>query len=271
MIPKANFHTHTTYCDGRESAEEMVLAAIQKGFTALGFSGHCYTDYDESYCMKKEEIPLYLKEIEELQKKYGNQIAIYKGVEQDFYSKESVEPFDYAIGSVHYVKSGDAFLCVDESEERCKKDIQEFYGGDAYAYAEEYCRTVGQVLDKTKADIIGHFDMVSKFNEQSQLVDTSHTRYQKEAMEAVDALIGKGKPFEINTGAIYRGLRSEPYPSLNIWKEIQARGGDILFSSDSHDGNSMGFYFEELGKLALEIGFTRALIWTPQGFEEIGL
>ena len=35
-----NFHTHTTYCDGKETAEQMVQAAIAKGFTRLGFSGH---------------------------------------------------------------------------------------------------------------------------------------------------------------------------------------------------------------------------------------
>lgn len=41
-----NFHTHTTYCDGKNTAEEMILAAINQGFTALGFSGHSHTSID---------------------------------------------------------------------------------------------------------------------------------------------------------------------------------------------------------------------------------
>ena len=32
-FPNMNFHTHTTYCDGKETAEQMVQAAIAKGFT----------------------------------------------------------------------------------------------------------------------------------------------------------------------------------------------------------------------------------------------
>ncbi len=36
----ANFHTHTVFCDGRNTPEEVVLSAIEKGFSAIGFSGH---------------------------------------------------------------------------------------------------------------------------------------------------------------------------------------------------------------------------------------
>ncbi len=52
-----NFHTHTTYCDGKETAEQMVQAAIAKGFTRLGFSGHGFNDFrpedQEVWCMRQ--------------------------------------------------------------------------------------------------------------------------------------------------------------------------------------------------------------------------
>ena len=35
-----DLHTHTTYCDGQHTTEEMVLAAINKGMKRIGFSGH---------------------------------------------------------------------------------------------------------------------------------------------------------------------------------------------------------------------------------------
>ena len=47
-----NYHTHTIYCDGNNTPEEVVVAAIQKGFYSIGFSGHAYTSYDLRYCMK---------------------------------------------------------------------------------------------------------------------------------------------------------------------------------------------------------------------------
>ncbi|MDP4119064.1 MAG: PHP domain-containing protein, partial [Bacillota bacterium] len=39
---KTNFHTHTVFCDGNDTVEELVRAAEEKGFDALGFSGHSY-------------------------------------------------------------------------------------------------------------------------------------------------------------------------------------------------------------------------------------
>ena len=60
-----NFHTHTTFCDGQNTPEEMVLAAIEKGFSALGFSGHGYTTFDTSYCITDTDG--YCREIKRLQ------------------------------------------------------------------------------------------------------------------------------------------------------------------------------------------------------------
>ena len=37
---KADFHTHTTYCDGKNTPAEMVKAAYDMGFTDFGISGH---------------------------------------------------------------------------------------------------------------------------------------------------------------------------------------------------------------------------------------
>ena len=58
---KTNFHTHTTFCDGKNTAEEVVLSAIEKGFSAIGFSGHGYTPFDLRYCM--QDMEGYIKEI----------------------------------------------------------------------------------------------------------------------------------------------------------------------------------------------------------------
>lgn len=266
-----NFHSHTNFCDGKETAEEMVQAAVEKGFTALGFSGHSYTWFDESYCMSKAGVLAYQEEIARLQKVYQEQIRLYCGVEQDFYSDEPTTGFAYAIGSVHYIKKDNRFLCVDETAERTTENIRESFGGNPYAYAQAYFETVGRVLERTDADIIGHFDLITKFNEDNRFFDTTDRRYQKYGMEAIAALLPYDRPFEINTGAIYRGLRTMPYPAVAFLCEIQKRGGKILLSSDSHDGASLGFYFNEVIALAKELGFSSTMVWTPTGFTEIGL
>ena len=45
---KQNLHTHSIFCDGKDTIEEMTLEAISKGFDILGFSGHGYLDVDTS-------------------------------------------------------------------------------------------------------------------------------------------------------------------------------------------------------------------------------
>ena len=78
-----DLHTHSYYSDGKASPEEMVLAAIEKGLAEIGISDHSYTFFDESYCVKKDKIAAYKKEIAALKEKYKGKISVLCGVEQD--------------------------------------------------------------------------------------------------------------------------------------------------------------------------------------------
>ena len=42
----SNFHTHTTYCDGKDTPRALAEEAMRLGCPALGFSGHSYTAFD---------------------------------------------------------------------------------------------------------------------------------------------------------------------------------------------------------------------------------
>lgn len=271
MIPKANYHTHTKYCDGKNTAAEMAKAAFDKGFTHLGFSGHGYTDFDQSYCMSKENIQNYLRDIAAVKAEYAGKMEVYAGVEQDCFSTEPTDIYDYAIGSTHYVYKDGLYHTVDESEEKTNAIVREFFGGDFLKYAAAYFEAEAQVVTKTKPDIIGHFDLISKFNEGNKYFDMDEKAYRFLALEAMEELLGTGVPFEINTGAMYRGLRTEPYPSYGLLKELQKRGGEIVLSSDSHDCDSIGFAFREVAQACREFGFRYTKIWTPEGMKEIPL
>lgn len=249
-----DLHTHTTYCDGKNTPEEMVQAAIKKGLSRIGFSGHCYTFFDESYCMSKANVENYRAEIAALKEKYKGQIDILCGVEQDYYCTERTAGFDYAIGSVHYVKAGDAYLPVDCSKEELLDGVNKYFGGDIYAFAEEYFRTVGDILAKTGTDIIGHFDLISKFNEDGHLFNENHPRYIKAYTDAIDRLLPYGKPFEVNTGAIARGYRTHPYPSRAQLAYIAKKGGSVILSGDTHAAENLCYEHEKWQKVCEEIG-----------------
>ena len=132
------------------------------------------------------------------------------------------------------------------------------YHGDYYAFAEDYFALVSRVAEKTKADIIGHFDLITKFNEGEKLFSESNPRYEKAWDAALRALIPSGKPFEINTGAMQRGYRSSPYPAVPVLKKIQEYGGKIIISSDCHQADAVDFAFDSAIEFAKKSGFQSA-------------
>ncbi len=240
-----DLHTHTTYCDGKNTPEEMVLAAIKKGMSCLGFSGHSYTFFDESYCMSKQGVKDYCAEIAALREKYADKIDILCGIEQDYYSAEPTDGFDYVIGSVHYLFVDGEYFTLDETPEIFEEGLNKYFNGDPYLLAEEYFKTVADVVEKTNADIIGHFDLITKFNAGNRFFDASHPRYKTAWKAAVDKLLIYGKPFEINTRAITRGYTDYPYPSDEIRRYIKECGGIFILSSDSHSADTLCFGFDK--------------------------
>ncbi len=240
----ADYHIHTTFSDGKNTPEEMVQRAIELGFKEIGFSDHSYTFFDESYCMPKEKIDEYIKAITDLKEKYSDKIKIYLGLEQDFYSLEKTDRYEYLIGSVHYVKMGDEYLPIDCSAEKFNYAVSTYFSGEPISFAEEYFKTVAKVIEKTNADIIGHIDLITKYNDQ-KLFDEKDPRYIAAWKSAVDELLKYNKPFEINMGAISRGYKTLPYPSIDIVNYIKSKGGRLVLSSDAHSTCGIALQFDK--------------------------
>ena len=269
MIPY-DFHLHTRFCDGADTPTDMAAAAFAAGFEAIGFSGHAPMSF-ESFSMSREGAERYRAEIADLKRLYEGKMAILCGIEKDFFGEEPEEPYDHVIGSVHYLPSPEGYRPVDESPEITEKTIAEVFGGDADAYAEAYFGLEARLFERVKADVIGHFDLLTKFDEKKPIFDPSSPRYRRAWREAADALIPYGKPFEINTGAISRGWREAPYPSREILLFLKENGGRILLSSDSHAKGTIGFRFDLARELALSCGFRTELIPKENGWEETPL
>ena len=65
----STYHLHTTFCDGKNTPEEMVLEAIKLGCTEIGFSGHSHLPFEPTWTMKKEDVPVYVQTIKDLKEK----------------------------------------------------------------------------------------------------------------------------------------------------------------------------------------------------------
>ena len=250
----SDFHVHTNFCDGTNNPEDIVVEAVARGMKKLGFSGHSYTSFDEGYCMSLEGTKKYIAEIHRLQEKYKNLIKIFLGTECDYYSDININDYDYIIGSVHYVKVNDIYCHVDNTPEMFESAINDCFDGDVYSFIEKYYLNVSDVVNKTNCNIIGHFDLITKFNADNRFFDENNPRYINAVNHALEKLIHSGAVFEINTGAIFKGYKKSAYPSLRILKYLAENHGKIILSSDSHKKESLMYKFDEYEKLALSLG-----------------
>lgn len=241
---KSNLHTHTKYCDGKDSPEEIVIRAIDLGFNTIGFSGHEYSKLDKVFCMSKKKSKVYQEEISALKEKYKEQIRVLLGVERDYYGHPDGFPYDYVIGSLHYVKQGNTYLTVDYTEMVMRFNVHRYFNRDYMAYVRAYYETIPEVLEKTGGDIVGHFDLITKFNEGGKYFDENSQEYRNIALSALRKT-AKNKPiFEINTGAMARGYRTEPYPAKFLIDELNHLGCPMIMTSDCHDAEYLNYGFE---------------------------
>ena len=264
IITRSNIHSHTTFVDGRDTAEEMVRAALALGFHTLGFSEHGHADYDDCSMSLAQE-PKYRAEIRRLKAKYADELYILLGYEHDWLSPADVSEYDYWIESVHYVSSNGALFCVDNTRRMLTDASRDLYGGDMYALCRDYFRTVCQSIEGTNADILGHIELVMKFNEARDLFDDADPRYLGPALECAELAAHSGRLVEVNTGAIARGYRTQPYPGATMLRRIAECGGRIIFTSDCHNSDYLNCAFGEAAQLARVCGFKSA--WEYRGSE----
>ncbi|MBR2406181.1 MAG: histidinol-phosphatase [Clostridia bacterium] len=266
-----NLHTHTTYCDGEHTPEEMIRFAMEKGFDSLGFSGHSYMFYSPYKLVSLEGTERYKVEVTALKEKYKGRFPVYLGLEVDMYSGVDLSGYDYLIGALHYLKLGNEYVAFDRPAETVQAVIDTRFSGNGLAFAKEYYAQLATLPQYGKFDILGHLDLLTKNIEQIPFFDIQSKAYLDVAREALQALQGKIPFFEVNTGAMARGYRTSPYPSLELLRECKRLGFGAIISSDCHDGRYLDVGFELSRDLLLEAGFTERYILTDHGFQAVAL
>jgi len=264
---RSNFHTHTVYCDGNDTPETLIKTAIDKEFNALGFSGHSFIEEDKDCSMSLFSQLKYVEEIRKLSQVYQDKLNVYCGIEQDSLSDLPNIKYDYIIGSVHALRLKGKYLPIDVSPKITKEIINAHFSRDAHVLAKEYFARLSNVVELTSCDIIGHFDLIRKFNQEINLQEDDE--YMEYAERCLDELCKTGKPFEVNTGAMLRPGKNEPYPSKKILKMLFEKGAQIIVNSDCHSAKNLDFGFEYVEKLLKEIGFKTRLELDQNGFKQV--
>ncbi len=256
---RANFHTHSTWCDGKASPEEMILGALDRGFDALGFSSHAMLPADPyDWPLTTAKLPRYAAEIRALAAKYAGRLRVLLGVEADYVQGGACSPDrsvyasiapDYIIGSVHYVVAPDgAWVCVDESPEALSAGIAAHFGGSAEAFLRAYFAQQREMARTCDFDVIGHPDLCRKFNGVLSYFSEDADWYREELARTADAFAASGKLVEVNTGAISRGWMDDAYPSAAFRDQLRARGVRFLLSADAHTVDGLACAFDRFAE-----------------------
>ncbi|MBQ0050439.1 MAG: histidinol-phosphatase [Treponema sp.] len=265
---KANLHTHSLFCDGKDSLEENVLAAIEKKFDILGFSSHSLYPFWLECNMEPQKFEEYCAEVNRLKEAYKDKIKIMLGFEADYipgvtfptYKNYSKFKPDYLIGSVHFVYKKSGIFAIDESPESFKKALDEIYGGDIKKLVCDYFEAEKEMLQTGDFDIIGHCDLVRKFNEKYNFFDEESGWYKREVKALAKEIAKAGVIAEINTGGISRGWITSQYPSdyfLGCLNELKV---PVIFSSDAHSRDTLDGSFDLAAASAKKAGYKEIMI-----------
>ena len=264
---KQNLHTHSQYDDGKDAIDEIVQKAQERGFTILGFSGHGYYAKDDS-SMTPEKTKQYIQDVRQAQQQAPNGLKIYLGIEEDSMAPiENVEDFDYVIGSVHYLEHNGKIYPIDYSQEQFDEMLKEGYQNDINALAKDYYLAIERQAQNPNIQIIGHLDLIAKYNEDQSYYCFDDPKILSYAKVAIEQLVKAGKIFEMNSGAMAREYRNSPYPSIELLKLIYEANGKILINTDCHHKEYLDYGMQICLDLAKQIGFKTLEMFNGKNFE----
>lgn len=251
-----DFHTHHDRCGhARGTIRDYVEAAIANGLDMIGISDHSphfYSEEEQLYpgiTMAKSEFKHYVDEVLQLKEEYKDRIEILLGVESDFFP-EHIEvyreqykkyPFDYIIGSVHFVDGVNIFKkgrwdgLTDEQKIKTK---------------ETYYELIQQSAKSGLFQILGHIDAMKGFYPEFSAIQTDAIEHTLKIAAEHDLAI------EINTSGKTKDCGGW-YPADDILERALHYGVDVTFGSDAHVPERVGDDFELVQQKLKEIGFDK--------------
>jgi len=256
MLP-ADYHMHTPLCRHAVGTPvELAERAVAVGLQEIGFSDHNpmpVNNYDE-WRMALSDLDRYVAAVNEARTSFP-QLTIKLALEVDFipgYEQWVRElrgryPWDYFIGSVHYLNDKWAIDSPNELSEWKRRDTFEVWTA--------YFERLSQAAESGLFEIIGHADLCKKFAYYpSQDCTPLYHRFLTSAKKA-------GVAIELNTAGLRKECR-EIYPSEQLLRIASELDVPITFGSDAHAPGEVGMNFNEAVELARKVGYQRCLRFT---------
>lgn len=277
---RTNYHMHTKYCDGKSTAREYILKAIDENMMAIGITAHSPVPFYSHFNMKDEQLKDYIEELNTLKKDYSNKIQVYTGLEVDFTGKEIEdiikafkEKLDYKIGSVHFIfdeKTND-YYNIDGDINTFKNTLKIACKGNIKELVTRYYNELMRIVNTYDFDILGHLDIIKKQNNNNLFFSENEPWYKELIDEVLDTIKTKNKIVEINTGGIIRGYIKETYPSNWIIRRCNEKAIPIVLNSDAHHANDLNLYLEKTAKTVKSLGYEQQRVLVDNIWQNINI
>ena len=266
MSLPADYHTHTPLCrHATGQPTELAAQAVRLGLPEMGFSDHSPMPRDDfdNWRMKAADLDQYVADVEQARRDHPN-LVIKLALEVDYLPGQedwirdlaTRHPWDYFIGSVHYISETWAIDNPAEMSKWKDRDPMEVWT----AYFEHLTLAAESGL----FDIIGHADLCKKFSIYPRQDCTPlFIRFLQAAKRG-------GVAIELNTAGLRKECR-EIYPSPRIVQLAAQHGVPITFGSDAHAPAEIGLNFAEAVQLARSAGYTHYSRFTKRRREEAKL
>lgn len=245
MVRLVDYHIHSILSDGKNTYEEMALAAIDKGLDEIGFTDHlCLKPVDWS--MRQIDIPVMISQVLDVKEKFSDRINIRFGVEIDYFPEYESQiqdlinqiPFDYVIGSIHF---------IDDWNFDMDKSLYGKWSNDVLY--EKYFTLVQKAAQSGLFDIIGHIDIIKKFRVYPE---TNQDQLFEDTLKIIKA---NNLVVELNTGGLDRPC-AEFTPSPHLLEMCFAHHIPVIISSDAHRTEQIARHYDSALSLLARVGYT---------------
>jgi histidinol-phosphatase (PHP family) len=232
----------STYFTERNLAR-YVERADERGIDELGFSEHVYR-FREALAVWRH--PFWVEQaVDRLDDyvefllamraagypvKVGLELDYVPGREEELAAIVEGRPFDYVIGSVHFI----ADRAVDHE------------GYDAWRESSpeevwrEYFESVGQAAASGLFDVLAHLDLVKVWGTGRPAPPGPLANYYEPAMRAIRAA---DVSVELSTAGLRKPV-AELYPSPELLRMCLESGRPVTLSSDAHVPEQLGFAYD---------------------------
>lgn len=263
MLTDYHVHMAETGSFTIDYIKEYIQVAKSKGIEELGISEHAYFFYETKNILSNPWVDgrrhLYFADYAQFFKDVkAAGLSIKMGIEMDYTPGKEAEmadfiqkhPFDYVIGSVHWIDDWGIDLDIYK-EEYEKRDIEQVYL--------EYFDQIVTLAESKLFDFVGHIDLIKIFSYKPSNQDFLNQQYDR----VVQALAASGTCIEISTAGLRKPV-GEMYPDNKLLQKCFDAGVEIVLCSDAHMPKHVGFAYDEALQLAQSVGYTHIQTFTKR-------